>query len=81
MLEMFSELQLIDEIEIFGIAIGMMIKERAPKSNVQRKVVAVFRLECSRGCLILFIFCLQRRQGLFCSWPGGEILVPYYLSP
>ncbi len=81
MLEMFRELQLIEEIEIFGIAIGMIIRKRAPKSNMWRKVVAVFRLKCSRGCLSLFIFCLRRRQGLSCSWPGGEILVPYYLSP
>jgi hypothetical protein len=43
MLEMFSELQLMDEIDIFRIAIGMMFKRRAPKSNVWREMVAVFR--------------------------------------
>jgi hypothetical protein len=43
MLEMLSELQLMDEIDILGIAIGMKFKRRAPKSSVWRKVVVVFR--------------------------------------
>jgi hypothetical protein len=81
MLEMFNELQLMEEIEIFGKVTGMAKGKRVPKSIERKNILAVFRVYCSLSCLFLFIFCLQRRQGLFYFWPGGEILELYYLSP
>ncbi len=42
MLEMFSELQLIEAIEIFGKITGMAERKRAPKSIERRNILAVF---------------------------------------
>jgi hypothetical protein len=81
MLEIFNELQFIEAIEILGKITGMAERKRAPKSIERRDVLAVFEGLCSLSCLFLFIFCLQRRQGLFYFWPEGEILELYYLSP
>jgi hypothetical protein len=41
-LEIFSELQLMEDKDIFGIITGMIIDIRAPKSNVWVSMIAVF---------------------------------------
>jgi hypothetical protein len=81
MLEIFNELQFIEAKDILGKITGMAERKRAPKSIMRREKLVVFEYICSLSCLFYFIFCLQRRQGQICFWPGGEILELYYLSP